>query len=204
MQKSKSKLQKLSQQSLIKSPQVYSQYTSNILMNFHKRHAWQPLDESTTRVKLNACPSPKLSVVRCRRESGPGETAALPPPFCFGRIIKGRPVVISQPLTAFVPVCNTIKKKKNTQPGMWQSLFLSSPYGSGWWVSHITRGYMEHSQTYELNNRGEKNTKKQQKNKDKPPHNASQEKKSEVLLYIQFFFSAFFVSFKGLLSWWDV
>lgn len=52
---------------------------------------------------------------------GKGESTALPPSFCFGRIIKGRPVVISQPLTAFEPVCNAVrekKKKKTPQPGM--------------------------------------------------------------------------------------
>lgn len=139
---------------------------------------------------------------------GHGESAALPPPsFSFGRIIKRRPVVIRQPLTAFVPVCNAVRKKKKQktpQPGMWQSLFLSSPYGSGWWVSHIARGYMEHSQTYELNNRGKKNKNTKRSHLIMPLGRRKKKKnKSKELLYIQPFFSAF-VSFKGLLSWWDV
>lgn len=180
-QKSKSKLQKVSQQSLITRRQVCGQFTSNLLMNFHKRCAWQPLDESMTRVKPCNVPAWSCLLATADESVGQGESAASPPPLCFGRIIKGRPVVISQPQTVFVPVCNAARKKKTPQPGMWQSLFLSSPYGSGWWVSHIARGYMEHSQTYELNNR-----RKKTKNKDKPPDNATLGKKNkrEVLLYI--------------------
>lgn len=111
-QKSKSKLQKVSQQSLITRQQVRGQFISIPLMNFHKRRVWQPLDKSMTRVKLSNVPDWSCLLATADASVGQGESAAFLPPLCFGRIIKGRPVVISQPLTVFVPVCNAVRKKK--------------------------------------------------------------------------------------------